>query len=104
MIEKIIFVVWLHFVGDFIFQSDNMALKKSESFIWLLAHCLTYGIPLLLVGWRFALGNAVLHLFVDFFTSKINKRLFAAGKRHWFFVCIGADQAIHMTCLMWLLK
>lgn len=92
-------VLWLHFLGDFIFQTDTMAINKSKSNKWLCAHGLTYGIPLLCIGWKYALVNVIAHMGVDFITSRINARLWAAEKRHWFFVGIGADQAIHMTFL-----
>lgn len=99
-LSLLLFVIWLHFVGDFIFQTDKMALNKSKSFEWLGLHALTYGLPLVLVGWKWAFVNACLHFVVDAVTSRINAKLWAAGQRHWFFVCIGADQAIHMSILI----
>lgn len=94
-------IVWLHFLGDFILQSDRMALNKSKSTYWLSLHALTYGIPLFLLGWRFAIVNLAAHWVVDFFTSKANAYLWATSRRHWFFVMVGFDQAIHMTVLFW---
>ena len=100
----IIGIFWLHFLADFIMQTDEMALNKSHSVKWLSLHALTYGIPFLLLGWKYAIINSVLHGVVDFFTSKATSYLWSTGKRHWFFVMIGLDQAIHMTLLILTLR
>ena len=78
-----------------------MALNKSKSNYWLGIHAFTYGLPLLLLGWRWALGNALMHFGVDFFTSRGTAWLWKHEERHWFFVLIGFDQAIHLTLLFW---
>lgn len=102
-----------HFVGDFLLQSDQMALNKSKSDRWLLLHVLVYAACFLLWGWRFALVTFVLHLLTDCVTSRITSRLwfvvpagnsghftYAPGnRRHWFFVAIGADQLLHYVAL-----
>jgi hypothetical protein len=104
-----IVLFWLHFIADFILQTDKMALNKSKSFKWLSIHALVYGIPFLLYisiafGWLpgivYALINSVMHWIVDAITSRITSYLWQKEKRHWFFVVIGLDQAIHMTCLV----
>lgn len=98
--EAIILVLFLHFIGDFILQTDAMAKNKSTSLKWLAHHVTVYSLPLYFIGWKFALTNAGLHLCVDFVTSKITSRLWSAGKTHWFFVVIGLDQFIHASCLI----
>ena len=99
-------LVWIHFIADFICQGDKMAVNKSTSVKWLSIHSLVYTLPFLLFGWKFAVLNGLLHFGVDLITSKINKQLWEDKKVHWFFVGIGADQAVHMTLLvstyMWL--
>lgn len=95
----IILVVWLHFIGDFILQTDKMALNKSTSDKWLAIHVLAYSVPLLVIGWQFALVNAIAHMATDWITSRLSSRAHKVGKRGLFFKIIGADQAIHLTCL-----
>jgi len=104
MIETLLAIFWLHFLGDLILQSDKMALNKSHSSMWLTLHALTYGIPLLLLGWKYAIINAGLHWLVDCVTSRMTAHLWKLNERHWFFVVIGMDQAIHMTLLVLTLR
>lgn len=100
MVNDILIIIWLHFVADFILQSDKMAKNKSKSSLWLLLHIVTYSIPLLYFGWLFALINGIAHFITDFITSRITSKLYAKGEIHWFFVIIGLDQAIHLTTLV----
>ena len=52
-------LIWLHFIGDFVFQNDKMAQNKSTSNKWLGIHCLAYMIPFLLISWEFAILNCL---------------------------------------------
>lgn len=103
-----IYLAFLHFLGDFVFQSDWMAKNKSSSLKALSLHVSVYSLILLLgsclvldhlVALKFTLVNAALHFFVDRFTSKVSSSLFKAGDMHNFFVCVGFDQLIHYACL-----
>jgi uncharacterized protein DUF3307 len=96
----LILLVWMHFVCDFILQNDKMALNKGKSNKWLTIHIAAYSTPFLIFGWRFTLANAVAHWCTDYVSSRITTKLWLAEKRHWFFVIIGADQALHMTVLV----
>ena len=95
----IILIVWLHFVADFIFQSDRIAINKSKSNLVLLEHVVKYCILFLIIGTWFAVLNAALHFIVDWCTSRITSYYWSKDKRHEFFVTIGCDQALHLTCL-----
>jgi len=95
----VLLLVWLHFIADFVFQSDYMAQNKSKSNQVLLLHVLVYSLPFYIIGWEFALLNGAMHFVVDYITSRITSRLWAKKEVHWFFVVVGLDQAIHMTCL-----
>lgn len=95
----ILLIVWLHFVMDFVFQTDKIAINKSSDNGILALHVSIYTIPFFIFGWKFAVITWLLHFMTDWCTSRITKRLWNAGHRHWFFVTIGADQALHMTAL-----
>ena len=98
--SNIILILFLHWVGDFVFQSDWMAKNKSKSNRALLIHVAVYCIPLMFFGWKFALINCALHFCVDFLTSRVTSKLWEAKQVHWFFVVIGLDQFIHTACLL----
>lgn len=90
-----------HWVSDFLLQSSWMAQSKNKSNLALSAHVLTYGAIFLLITGApvFVLVNMGLHFLVDYVTSRINTRLWAAKEVHYFFVSVGADQLIHFVCL-----
>jgi hypothetical protein len=92
----------LHFFMDFVFQSNNMATKKSTSNKWLLIHVACYSTPFLFFGIPFALINGLSHLVIDYVTSRISKKFWEAKQLHWFFVVIGFDQLLHTSILLWL--
>ena len=93
-------IIWLHFLADFIFQTDKMAINKSTSTLWLAIHVAIYTLPFFWFGWPFALFNGGCHFVTDWFTSRGTSYLWKKEERHWFFALIGLDQAIHMTTLM----
>ena len=94
-------VIWAHWVADFLLQSDEMAKKKSSSVFFLSYHVAIYSTVLLIMfGWPYAVVNGIAHWIVDFISSKVTSRLYAANENHWFFVVIGLDQAIHVTVLL----
>ena len=94
-----IILIWLHFIADFILQTDKMAINKSSSNRWLGLHVSVYTVPFFWFGWRFALVNGAAHFVTDWLTSRGTSYLWKKEERHWFFALIGLDQAIHMTTL-----
>lgn len=100
MLIDILIIIWLHFIADFIMQSDKMAKGKSSSNFWLGLHVTVYSLPMLWFGWQFALVNWVGHFVTDYFTSRASKKQWENGEVHNFFVIVGLDQAIHMTTLI----
>lgn len=99
-LNSIIGLLILHFISDFILQSDWMAQNKSNSNKVLGLHVLTYSIPFLLIGPTFAVVNGIFHFITDYVTSRITKRLWAKKEVHWFFVIIGLDQLLHYIVLL----
>lgn len=115
----IYYLLLTHFIGDFLLQSNWMALNKSKSWNALLSHTGLYALCFLPLGLRFALATFVLHTLTDAVTSRITSKLWFMERslmgtnlwffkrdnsRHWFFVVIGLDQLIHGITLLWTLK
>ena len=100
-LELLLTLIFLHWISDFVLQTDWMAQNKSSSGIALIVHIFVYSLAFAaLFGWFYALVNGILHLIIDFFTSRRTKRLWKEKKVHDFFVTIGLDQALHMACLI----
>lgn len=118
----IISVIIVHWVADFVCQTDEMAVNKSKSWYWLGYHvcvytsilflgmvvCLSFLVgfekfltePSIITGlFVFAVINGVLHFITDAITSRVSSHLWQKGDRHNFFVMVGFDQVIHYTCL-----
>ena len=92
-------LVAIHFLADFVMQTDWMAINKSKSWSALFAHCCVYAAVFLWFGPAFAAITFVTHFATDAITSRITSLLWHKNERHWFFVVIGADQLIHYVTL-----
>jgi hypothetical protein len=109
-LTMLLLIIWLHFLADFIMQSDRVAQAKSTSNVALSEHVLTYQLPFLvmvpfvfeslMVGVAWVWINTLAHWVTDYFTSRLCSKLWGQGERHNFFVVIGFDQAIHLTTLI----
>jgi hypothetical protein len=112
--QTIMTVIAMHWVADFVLQTDWQAKNKSKNNFALLFHVITYTICIFVCGifllteltpqnikiWEFwALANGIVHFGVDYVTSRINTYLWSKGRVHEFFVMVGFDQLIHYTCL-----
>lgn len=111
-LELILALLGLHWLADFVFQSHWMATNKSKSLAALSIHVITYS-STVLVGcvlintdkpltnslW-FGLLTFICHWITDYFTSKVNARLYQQNKIHDFFVMVGFDQLLHYTQLL----
>lgn len=119
-----IWALFLHWLGDFIFQTDWMAFNKAKSRLALGFHVGVYSL-VLLVGltlacpvthWGFwgivgvVLINALCHYCTDGITSKISGHLFKLGQagdavaRRKFWWVVGFDQFLHGATLLGLMK
>jgi hypothetical protein len=100
-------ILLAHGYFDFVLQTDEQAINKSKDNKFLTEHVITYSI-----GWLwlsiiylllfkdfhillFPLITFVCHWITDYFTSRINAKLWTANKRHEFFVAIEIDQLLH---------
>jgi hypothetical protein len=100
-LKSITILLILHWLADFILQSNWQAQNKSSNNYALLAHVSTYTLVLCVIDMKFALFNGLTHLVVDYITSRISKKLWLEKEVHYFFVIIGLDQLIHTIILMW---
>lgn len=89
----------VHFVADFLLQSDWMAINKSTSWVALGVHVAIYSACFLPWGWQFAALTFLLHFVQDALTSRLTSYLWRSEQRHWFFVAIGFDQLLHAYAL-----
>lgn len=111
-------LLFAHWIGDFVLQTDKQAKEKSTKFTSLLEHTLTYGLVMLITchilyvsnifgaqySWTpyvFAGVQFITHTIIDYFTSKFNSKLWKEGKVHYFFVSIGFDQFLHLLIMFW---
>lgn len=126
-------VLWLlfsHWVADFLLQTDDMAKNKSSDCIVLGFHCIFYSIvmtfcflifyitaqlyyPLEFFIIRpdfpaeyltfFLFGTFVFHFAIDYVTSRMTTEFWIREERHWFFVTIGFDQFLHFASIIFLI-
>lgn len=103
-------ILILHWIADFILQTDKQAKGKSHDNKQLLSHTITYSVVmassvLFLFDvnlWQF-LGFGIItfiaHTITDYYTSRLNSKLWAKGDTHNFFVSVGFDQVLHYVQL-----
>lgn len=107
-INIVIGIIFIHWVADFLCQTDWMATNKSKDNSALLSHTSVYSL-LWLIPAIFFIGKLgavfvgitfIAHTITDYFTSRINSKLWKEQKVHWFFVSVGFDQVLHYTQLL----
>lgn len=99
-VELVLWLLTVHFIADFLLQSDWMAVNKSKNLTALTAHILVYSLCLIPFGFMFALVNGFAHMLTDMVSSRVTTKLWLANQRHWFFVVIGLDQLAHTAMLI----
>lgn len=110
IVDAIVLALVIHWVFDFVLQSNWMASNKSNSLRALSGHVIVYTVGMMLLGFFVAgptttavlIGaiNGGTHFGVDFCTSKITSALWKKKDVHNFFVVIGFDQLIHTIILI----
>lgn len=116
---EIISIILIHWFADFVLQTDKQAKGKSKNWHDLLCHTSNYTLIWIFVGilctnpvyrilgtenwwkymWVFPIITFVCHTITDYFTSRLNSRLWEQGKVHDFFVSVGFDQVLHYAQL-----
>ena len=109
---EILIIVVIHWFADFVLQSDRQAKGKSKNWEPLLSHTIVYSLVWFLVGntlisvgylsvsfFLFAPVTFIFHTITDYFTSRLNSKLWAKGDVHNFFVSVGFDQVLHYVQL-----
>jgi|SRR5690606_33789799 len=106
-------ILIIHWLGDFVLQTDFQAKNKSRSNVALTEHVANYSIVWFVVGmlWYLRVHNIALfcwfpiitficHWVTDYFTSRLNTKLYNDGRTHEFFVSVGFDQILHYLQLV----
>ena len=107
---QIIYLMFLHWLFDFKFQSHKMATNKSKSVEWLSLHCSVYALLALFLfkpiqdTCMIYLMLLTSHLYIDGISSKITSWLFKKNEYHYFFCVIGLDQILHYMVLFQICK
>lgn len=116
---EIFTIIVIHWLADFVLQTDSQAKGKSKNWSDLLSHTMNYttvwgfvGTTLIVINlfypffeyksWSltlFVLITFIAHTITDYFTSRLNSKLWTEGKTHLFFVSIGFDQILHYVQL-----
>jgi len=107
-IAIVLWILFIHWVADFVFQTDWQAKNKSSNSEALLNHTFIYSciwLPFSIInfgkfGGLFVLITFVIHTIQDYFTSRLNTKLWKENKVHYFFVSIGFDQFLHFAQLL----
>lgn len=107
-LTSVVFLLFAHFYADFRLQTDWQATNKSSNNWALTKHVGAYSAVMAFVTLNLTFGivTFVCHWLTDYVTSRLNARMWAAGRRHDFFVGVGFDQWLHqlqlLTTLWWL--
>ena len=118
MLVTIIFILFVHFIADFILQIKEP--MKSKNNIPLFTHVVVYSLILLIssfcifkspeLAWYFAILNGVLHYCVDYITSRLSSYMYSNGYMGTnqlpnisFWAVIGFDQFLHSLMLLFTL-
>lgn len=114
---EILSILGIHWLADFVLQTDNQAKGKSKEWLPLLSHTFNYSSIWFSIGtiwsissnvytdysylfdwwivWKFSIITFICHTVTDYITSRENAKLWEQGKVHNFFVSLGFDQYLH---------
>jgi len=106
---EIFSIILIHWFADFVLQTDKQARGKSKNWSDLLSHTFNYSLVIGLfmcfilpiskekvyLPTIFFLITIIAHTITDYFTSRLNSKLWQQGKVHNFFISVGFDQVLH---------
>lgn len=112
-LAEIFIILLIHWVADFILQTDKQAKGKSENWNALLDHTCTYSLFWFFAGLifssylndnyaniaMFTSFTFICHTITDYFTSRLNSYLWKRGDSYKFFISVGFDQILHYVQL-----
>lgn len=114
-IPILLYLLLIHWIADFVLQSGYVSENKGRHFMYLCIHILQYGsilaaMSLILLLTNPTIGlinlmlwvsyNTLLHLIIDFVTSKLTTHYRKYQKTHAFFVILGFDQFLHQVSIL----
>lgn len=109
----VLWVLFAHWLADFVCQTHWQASNKSKNWNALTRHVVVYTLVagglccVVIQSWdrraAFLAITFVAHFLTDAVTSRITSRLYAMQDFHNFFVVIGLDQLLHYAQLFLLL-
>ena len=109
-VDNLILAFSIHYVADFLVQTQWQAENKSKNMTALVRHVASYSLcfaPFMYImpqnGVQFFLANALFHFMTDFITSKASSSAYKEGNMKAFWGVIGFDQLIHHVTIMLLL-
>ncbi len=98
-------IVAIHWLADFVLQSQWMSLNKSKNSLALLTHVAIYTTVWFaagffhFTGWKslllFTGITFITHFCIDYVTSRLSSKYFAAGQSRRGFMVVGFDQLLH---------
>jgi hypothetical protein len=94
--EQFLILLSCHFIGDFPFQGDFLALNKGKSWEILLYHCLVYAATFVLFA-KVTVAFAVFLVFSHFLIDAMKAR-YGLIKYIW------VDQIFHLNVLFFLVR
>lgn len=112
--NHLFYLLLLHFVADFICQSNMSITHRGKDFGWLLVHIVGYVLTFfagMMLGVLFLGFSAIMvfkltltiltvHSFVDFCLGKITSHFWEMKQHRWAFVIMGAEQIFHIILLI----
>jgi hypothetical protein len=120
---EIFSIIFIHWIADFVLQTHWEAVNKSKNNKALLKHTIKYTLfwylcSSLFCAYQNHFGHKTMmdfnwtpwivlffpitfitHTITDYYTSRLNSKLWEKGDTHNFFVSVGFDQCLHYVQL-----